>query len=69
MVSQALSHPDESLFFQAGVPGCEACATFHSDSLGLDHGSDGVANLAWTDMRDKDPATGLYRQFIYFARR
>src|SRR6266545_4217295 len=59
----------ESWFFQAGVPGCETCATFHGDYLGLDYGSDGVANLAWTDMRDKDPATGLYRQFIYFARR
>jgi hypothetical protein len=69
VVSLALSHPDESLFFHAGVPGCEACATFHGDYLGLDYGSDGVANLAWTDMRDKDPATGLYRQFIYFARR
>jgi hypothetical protein len=69
VVSQALSHPDESLFFQAGVPGCEDCATFHGDYLGLDYGSDGVANLAWTDMRDQDPETGLYRQFIYFARR
>jgi putative transposase len=69
VVSQALSHPDESLFFQAGVPGCETCATFHGDYLGLDYGSDGVANLAWTDMRDQDLETGLYRQFIYFARR
>jgi hypothetical protein len=69
VVSQALSHPNQSLYFQAHVVGCEQCALFHGDYLGLDYGSDGVANLAWTDMRDQDPATGLYRQFIYFARR
>jgi hypothetical protein len=69
VVSAALSHPNQSLYFQAHVVGCEQCALFHGDYLGLDYGSDGVANLAWTDMRDQDPATGLYRQFIYFARR
>ena len=69
VVSAALSHPNQSLFFQAHVVGCEQCALFHGDYLGLDYGSDGVANLAWTDMRDQDPGTGLYRQFIYFARR
>jgi hypothetical protein len=26
VVSQARSHPDESLFLQAGVPGCQDCA-------------------------------------------
>jgi hypothetical protein len=69
VVSQALSHPDDSAFFQAGIPGCPDCATFHGDYLGLDYGSDGVANLAWTDMRDQSPDFDGYQQFIYFARR
>lgn len=68
-VSQALSHPDDSAFFKARIPECPDCATFHGDYLGLDYGSDGVANVAWTDMRDTDPAYDGYQQFIYFARR
>jgi hypothetical protein len=68
-VSQAASHPDDSAFFQAGIPECPDCATFHGDYLGLDYGSDGVANLAWTDMRDQSPDIDGYQQFIYFARR
>jgi hypothetical protein len=69
IVSTAASHPTKSLYFQADVEGCEECATFHGDYIGLGYGSDGAANLVWTDMRDLDPDTGLYRQFIYFARR
>jgi hypothetical protein len=69
VVSQALSHPNESAFFQAGIPECPECATFHGDYLGLDYGSDGVANMAWTDMRDTDPDFDGYQQFVYFARR
>ncbi len=69
VVSTKPSRPKRSLFFQAGVTGCETCATFHGDYIGLSYGTDGAANIAWTDMRDKDPSTGLYRQFIYFARR
>ncbi len=71
-VSTAASHPTESLFFKAGVTGCQACATFHGDYIAVAYGSDGVANLTWTDMRDFVPSgpfgTG-YSQFIYFARR
>lgn len=71
-VSTAPSHPTESLFFKAGVAGCEACATFHGDYIAVAYGSDGVANLTWTDMRDFVPTgpfgTG-FSQFIYFGRR
>ena len=68
-VSTASSHPRESRFFRALVPGCENCATFHGDYIGLTYGADGNANMVWTDMRDLDAATGLYLQFVYFARR
>jgi hypothetical protein len=68
-VSTASSHPRDSRFFQALISGCENCARFHGDYIGLAYGSDGGANAVWTDMRDVDPATGLYLQFIYFARR
>ena len=71
-VSTAPSHPTESLFFKAGVAGCQACATFHGDYIAVAYGADGVANLTWTDMRDFVPSgpfgTG-YSQFIYFARK
>jgi hypothetical protein len=72
VVSTAVSHPRESVFFQAGAdaPGCETCAVFHGDYIGVAYGSDGKANLVWTDMRDPDPAApGLFDQFIYFARK
>jgi hypothetical protein len=69
VVSLAASHPDDSAFFKARIPACPDCATFHGDYLGLDYGSDGVANLAWTDMRDQSPGFDGYQQFIYFARR
>jgi hypothetical protein len=67
-VSTADSHPTESVFFQAGAEGCEECATFHGDYIALAYGSDGAANVAWTDMRDFDEGLGGYLQFIYFAR-
>lgn len=69
VVSQAASHPDDSAFFKAGIPACPDCATFHGDYLGLDYGSDNVANLAWTDMRDQSPDFDGFQQFVYFARR
>jgi hypothetical protein len=70
-VSTAASHPRESVAFRAGAdaPGCENCATFHGDYIGLKYGADGNANMVWTDMRDLDAASGLYLQFVYFARR
>jgi hypothetical protein len=69
VVSTAASHPTQSLYFTADVEGCELCATFHGDYISVAYGSDGAANLAWTDMRDLDQDSDAYRQFIYFARR
>ena len=70
VVSTAPSNPVMSEFFQAGVPGCEFCAAFHGDYIGLAYGTDGHANATWTDMRDPSPFTaGLFSQFIYFARK
>ena len=73
IVNTVPSDPTQSEFFQAGVAGCELCAVFHGDYIGLAYGSDGRANMAWTDMRQfvDDPAglgTG-YAQFIEFARK
>jgi Neuraminidase (sialidase) len=70
-VSTAASHARESVFFDAGTdaPGCETCALFNGDYIGLAYGSDGKANVTWTDMRDLYAPLGLYLQFIYFARR
>jgi len=76
VVSTAPSDPTNSLFFQANVPGCKKCATFNGDYLGLDYGSDGTANMVWTDMSvvtDRFGGDPLRRprnlQFIFFARR
>ena len=71
-VSTAPSNPVDSLFFQAGDPACPACATFHGDYIRLAYGSDGKANMVWTDMREfvSDPDLGTgYAQFIEFARK
>jgi hypothetical protein len=50
--STADSRPKDSLFFQAGIVGCEKCAVFNGDYNRMMYGSDGSANLTWTDMRD-----------------
>ena len=68
IVTTAPSDPRDSVFFQAGAAGCEECATFNGDYIGIAYGSDGVANVAWTDMRDFDADLGGFLQFIYFAR-
>jgi Neuraminidase (sialidase) len=67
-VHTELSDPVHSAFFQARVPGCETCATFHGDYINVAYGSDGVANLVWTDMRRERP-NGLHAQFIFYARK
>ena len=70
VVSTASSHPRDSRFFRAHAPGCDNCATFHGDYIGVAYGSDGKANMAWTDMRDPDPSVaGLFDQFVYFAKK
>jgi hypothetical protein len=50
-VSNARSHPNDALVFQAGVPRCPKCTVFIGDYIELDYGSDGRAHLVWTDMR------------------
>jgi len=74
-VSSAPSDPVHSIFFQADDPACMACAVFNGDYINVSYGSDGHANVAWTDMRDfraADPDLGTdagFAQFIYFARK
>jgi hypothetical protein len=64
--TSAPSDPTDSIFFRAGVAGCEDCATFHGDYNNLSYGIDGVAHVAWTDMRDFDATLSGFRQFIYY---
>ena len=66
-VSTASSDPVHSESFQAEIPGCEMCATFHGDYVNLSYGSDGHANIVWTDMRDETPDG--FAQFVYYARK
>jgi hypothetical protein len=69
IISSAPSDPVHSRYFQAGVPGCETCSVFHGDYIGISYGPDGVAHLAWTDMRDPSNIPGLFYQFIYYAQK
>ena len=74
-MSTAPSNPVDSIFFQAEIPECEKCAVFHGDYINVSYGSDGHANVAWTDMRDfrpEDEALGTdegFAQSIFFARK
>ncbi len=67
LVSTAPSDPTQSRYFQAGVTGCANCATFNGDYINISYGSNGKANIAWTDMRDPSDIPGLFYQFIYYA--
>jgi hypothetical protein len=67
-VTTASSHPTDSVYFQAGAEGCEECATFNGDYINISYGSDGAANVVWTDMRDFDAGLDGFLQFISFAR-
>jgi hypothetical protein len=69
IVSTAPSHPTQSRFFHANVAGCMNCAVFHGDYINVAYGSDGKANMVWTDMRDLSERPNEYRQFIYYARK
>ena len=70
VVSSAISHPNTSLFFLAGVPGCVTCATFIGDYNGLAVGSNGQVHSTWTDMRRPAPAPFPARtvQDAFYAR-
>jgi hypothetical protein len=69
VVSTAPSNPTQSRYFRAGVAGCENCATFNGDYINISYGSDGKANIVWTDMRDPSDIAGLFYQFIYYAQK
>jgi hypothetical protein len=64
IVSTAPSHPTQSRFFRADVPGCENCARFHGDYINIAYGSNGKANMVWTDIRPVGHS-GLFSEFIY----
>jgi hypothetical protein len=68
-VSTAPSNPTQSRFFRAGVAGCETCATFHGDYINIAYGSDGKANMVWTDMSAPSDVVGLFSQFIHYAQK
>ena len=68
VVSTAASDPTMSRYFRAGVEGCETCATFHGDYINISYGSDGVANMVWTEMSVPSDIAGLFYQFITYAR-
>jgi len=67
--STAPSNPTQSRYFRAGVAGCENCATFNGDYINIAYGTDGKANVVWTDMRDPSDVPGLFFQFIYYAQK
>lgn len=70
VISAAPSDPTQSRFFKAAVTGCENCATFHGDYIRIAYGSDGKANMVWTDMSVAAPdVPSLFSQFIYYARK
>ena len=52
------------------MPGCANCATFNGDYINIAYGSNGKANMVWTDMSalSTDEA-GLFSQFIYYAQK
>ena len=68
-VSTAPSDPTNSAFFRAHADGCDKCATFHGDYIGVSYGTDGVANVVWTDMSVFSTELDGYQQFIFFARK
>jgi hypothetical protein len=64
------SNARADLFFRAGAPGCRHCATFNGDYIRFDYGSDGRANMTWTDMRRFTRFGGRagHTENIFFAR-
>jgi hypothetical protein len=68
-VNVAPSNPTDSIFFRANVSGCVDCATFHGDYNNVSYGSDGKANMTWTDMSVFRPSNNGYAQSIFFARK
>src|ERR671925_271254 len=50
-VANAVSDADHSVWFRAHAPGCDTCATFIGDYIGLAYDTLGRAHITWTDMR------------------
>lgn len=50
-VSTAQSDADHSVWFQAGIAGCETCSRFIGDYIGADIDTTGRVHVLWTDMR------------------
>jgi hypothetical protein len=71
VVSQAPSNPDNSLFFRAGAPGCEGCATFIGDYNGIAVDMLNRVHGVWTDMRRpvSPPQNMRTVEDAYYARR
>ena len=69
-ITNRTSRPRQSLWFRAGpgTPSCPHCATFFGDYIGMEYGSDGKANMSWTDMRrflDIDGFSGYTENTFY----
>jgi hypothetical protein len=65
-VSTTPSNPTRSVFFKAKEVGCYTCATFMGDYNRMAFGSDGVAHVAWNDMRRPFPRAKNPPQFLQF---
>jgi hypothetical protein len=66
------SDPTNSVFFKAGVAGCEKCATFHGDYTRVAYDLNGVAHGLWTDMSVDNAVLGFgtgKAQFIGYAKK
>lgn len=50
-VSDAVSDPNHSVWFQAHAPDCPTCSRFIGDYIGLAFDTLGRAHITWTDMR------------------
>ncbi len=70
VVSATPSDATQSRFFRAGVTGCEQCALFNGDYTNIEYGSDGKANMVWTDMSaPSEDNASLFAQFIYYRQK
>ena len=70
VVSATPSDATQSRFFAAGVTGCEHCAVFNGDYTNIEYGSDGKANMVWTDMSaPAEDDASLFAQFIYYRQK
>jgi hypothetical protein len=70
-ISDKISRPRQSLWFRAGpaANNCHHCATFIGDYINVAFGSDGSADITWTDMRRNVTYQGVtgYTENAFFA--